>query len=230
MIASAATRPGCVSGSGSLPRCCAPPVCCCSTSPPAASIRPARGRSRRSSASCPPTAWRSCSRATRSASSSGSARASPSCAADGSSGTGPAASWMTRRPASAFELSTSDDARALQLARRARGPAGAAVAARRYRTDRARRAARPLRARARRRADRDPPSGAARQPAGEHVLCADLGGHRARGARPQRVRRSGAGRAHDVRLPRRSSPATPSAQASASATFTPPSCRSCARS
>ena len=68
-----ATRPGCASGSGWRPRCCARRGCCCSTSRRAGSTRPARARSHRWCASWPPRAWRCCSRATRSASSSGCA-------------------------------------------------------------------------------------------------------------------------------------------------------------
>ena len=71
MTASAATRPGCASASGSRPRSCARRGCCCWTSRRAGSTRPGRARSRRWCASWPPRASRCCSPATRSGSSSG---------------------------------------------------------------------------------------------------------------------------------------------------------------
>ncbi len=92
-----ATRPGCASAWGSRPRCCARRDCCCWTSRRAGSTRAGHGPSRRSCASWPPRASRCCSRATRSASSSGSATLTPSCARGESSGTARRQSSSPRR-------------------------------------------------------------------------------------------------------------------------------------
>ena len=120
----------------------------------------ARGR-RAGRASSPATASRSCSRATRSASSSGSARATRSCATVASCGTAPRPSstrrrrrprtrWRQRRRARAASSPPSTPASASSAS--PRGGLALAVAAE---------LPRPLRAGARRRADRRPPARAA---------------------------------------------------------------------